>query len=153
MKENKVFDVIPEIEDLINFAQFETDIECPTKQGNLNIRMAVLWEGDQYQIFKKSGEIHNPIDELSRARYMKIETLVQSIQKIGDKEYKSDDRDKNEVLKNELRDILEKSNPYVVLYLYETYVELINHSKVFVDNKIEKIKKKFQERIKNLKPL
>ena len=77
--DKEIFDIIPEVEELINFAQFETDVEAPTKAGLTNFRMAVLWEGDEYNLFKHSGEIINPMDMQTRGRWMQLETLVQSI--------------------------------------------------------------------------
>ena len=151
--DKEIFDIIPEVEELINFAQFETEVEAPTKTGLINFRMAVLWEGDEYNLFKHSGEIVNPMDMQTRGRWMQLETLVQSIGKIGSKEYRSDDRDKNEALKNELRVVLQRLNPHLIKFLYDTYVQLNVHSKEFIDKKTESIKKKLQTKMMKLKPL
>ena len=151
--DKEMFDLIPEVEELINFAQFETDVEAPTKAGLTNFRMAVLWEGDEYNLFKHSGEIINPMDMQTRGRWMQLETLVQSICKIGSKDYRNDDKDKNEALKNELRVVLQRLNPHLIKFLYDTYVQLNVHSKEFIDKKTESIKKKLQTKMMKLKPL
>lgn len=149
----EVFNVIPEIEELINFAQFEVDIEIPLENGLTNFRLAMLWEGEDYEIVKKSGEKHNPLDMLSRGRYMKIETLVYAIKKIGTQEFIFQDLDKNEIAKNNLRVILHKLNPYIIEELWWRYTELLKYVKVYVDEKMEESKKKFQMTIQELKPL
>lgn len=153
MDTKEVFDVIPEIEELINFSQFEVDIEIPLESGLINFRLAMLWEGEDYEIVKKSGEKHNPLDMLSRGRYMKIETLVYAIKKIGAQEFTFQDKDKHEIAKNNLRIILYKLNPYIIEELWWRYTELLRYVKVYVDEKMEDSKKKFQMTLQELKPL
>lgn len=154
MNNTELFDVIPAIEELINFAKFSTDIHVPTNDGEEIIRLSILWEREDYNIMKRSGEVHNPSDLMSRGRFMKMEILVCAIDKIDDREYKNDDdKDKHELLKNNLRTYLGKMNPLLVDYIYWCYEQLNAQAKVYVDSKTEPLKKKFQETLLQLKPL
>ena len=153
MERKELFDVIPEIEELINFGKFEKDIEVPLEEGLTTIRLSMLWEGEDYEIMKRSGELHNPSDMLSRGKYMKVEALVKSITKIGSKVFIDDDKDKNEVLKNNLRIYINTMNPFVVDEIYWFYTQLVNHAELYIAEKFEPLKKKFQESLMTLKPL
>jgi hypothetical protein len=153
MERKELFDVIPEIEELINFAKFEKDVEVPLEEGLILVRLSVLWEGEDYEIMKRSGELHNPSDMLSRGKYMKVEALVKSITKIGSQEYINPDKDKNEILKNNLRIYINTMNPFVVEQIYWYYTQLVNYSELYVAEKFEPLKKKFQESLKTLVPL
>lgn len=153
MERKELFDIIPEIEELINFAKFQKDVEIPLEEGLTLIRLSVLWEGEDYEIIKRSGELHNPSDMLSRGKWMKVEALVQAITKIGKQEYTNSDKDKNEILKNNLRIYLNTMNPFVVEQIYWFYEQLVNYSQLYVIEKFEPIKKKFQESLKTLVPL
>lgn len=153
MERKQLFDVIPEVEELINFAKFEKDIEVPLEEGLTTIRLSILWEGEDYEIVKRSGEIHNPADLLSRGKYMKLESLVKAISKIGSQEFTNPDKDKNEVLKNNLRISLNAMNSFVVDEIYWYYETLLKHSQLYVAQKFAPLKKKFQESLMTLIPL
>jgi len=153
MQRKELFDLIPEIEELINFGKFETDIEVPLEEGLTTIRLAVLWEGEDYEIMKRSGELHNPSDMMSRGKYMKIEVLVKAISKIGSQMYNSEDKDKHEVLKNNLRIYIKSMNSFVVDEIYWFYEQLAKQSQLYIAQKFEPLKKKFQESLMTLKPL
>lgn len=151
MKE--IFNVIPEIEELINFAKFKQDVDVPLEEGMINVRFAVLWEGEDYKIMKRSGELINPLDGMTRGKYLMVETLVWAIESIGQRSYIDDDKDKNELLKNELRIVLQSMNQFIVKHLYWLYEQIVKYQEVYVNEKFEPLKKKFQENLKNLRPL
>jgi hypothetical protein len=150
-----IFNVIPEIEDFISFGKFEIDLEnVPTRRGKVTIKMQLLWESENYEITKNSAKECDANDMMTRGAWMKLETLVQSITKIGNVEYTDKDESKNEVLKSRLRMELGQANPRIIQHLYNSYGELVKKRDEWVDEKMipfqEKLKKKLE---KNLKPL
>lgn len=152
--ENKLFDIIPEAEEMLNFAKFEAELEFPGRQGKVKLKISLLDEEEVFELFKKSGEEINPQDMMSRSEYMKIETLVKSITRIGTKQYKGDfPEDIQEQLDNELRYILHKSSPAIIQYIYDRYNELYLKRSEYIEKQTEEYKKKFQEKVLKLKPL
>lgn len=147
--EKNIFDVYPEqVEDLINFAQFEKTLEVPTENGAVPISLSLLWEGEIATITRKSADyVTNPADMMSRTNYIKLETLVYSISKIGEMSFRSltQDPDEEKILRDKLRLVLSKCSPQMVQYLYDCYTSLVAHRDVFVNEATESFKKKFQE--------
>jgi len=143
------FDIYPEqAEDLINFAQFTKVLEIPTAQGGLMVNFSLLWEGEVAHIQRKSAEYAStPQDIMSRSAYIKLETLVQAIDNIGEMQFKADDPNENTLLKNKLRTILQKTSPALVQYMYNCYSELALYRDAFVAEKTADFKKKFQEEL------
>lgn len=150
---NELFKIIPEIEDLINFAKFEVELEVPGRSQTHKIRLQLLDEDEIYQLFKQSGQDINPADMMTRAEYMKIGTLVQSITMIGSKRYKSEDAVQQDALLRELRYILGHSNPYIIDYIYKCYNELYEKRNQFADEQTDELKKKFQQMLNKSTPL
>lgn len=150
---NELFKIIPEIEDLINFAKFEVELEVPGRSQTHKIRLQLLDENEIYQLFKQSGQDLNPADMMSRAEYMKIETLVQSITMLDTKRYKSEDATEQDALLRELRYILGHTSPYLIGYVYKCYNELYEKRNQFADEKTEELKKKFQQMLYKSTPL
>jgi hypothetical protein len=153
--ENKLFEIIPEAEEMLNFAKFEAELEFPGRKGKVKLKISLLDEEEIFDLFKKSGEEINPQDMMARSEYMKIETLVKSITKIGTKQYKGEDftDDMIEQLDNELRYILHKSSPAIIQYIYDRYNELYLKRNEYIEKQTEEYKKKFQEKVLKLKPL
>lgn len=150
---NELFKIIPEIEDLINFAKFEVELEVPGRSQTHKIRLQLLDENEIYQLFKQSGQDLNPADMMSRAEYMKIETLVQSITMLDTKRYKSEDATEQDALLRELRYILGHTSPYLIDYVYKCYNKLYEKRNQFADEKTEELKKKFQQMLYKSTPL
>jgi len=150
----EVFDDFPkQIEDLINYAQFTKTIELPTESGAQFVTFSLLWESEVSQIQKKSGDyVNNPQDIMSRGSYIKMETLVHSIDKIGEQNFRDIDPETNTLLKNKLRMILGKTSPAIVQYLYDCYIELSLHRDNYVSSKTEEFKKKFQKELNGETP-
>lgn len=142
-----------EVEELINFAQFSSSFEVPTSKGATQIFMSLLWEGELVEISKKTAEMSNPSDGLTRGELMKTETLVYAIDKIGEEYFRADDPEENKLLKNKLRMILQKSSPALIEYMWDRYNDLVQVRNKFVSEKTEEFKKKFQEEILKIKPL
>jgi hypothetical protein len=153
METSELFDIIPEIEDLINFAKFESDVEVPTKTGFVKVRLSILWEQEEFDIMKRSGDLYDPADMLTRMRFVKMETLVYAIKKIGEQIFSDKDKNKEEILKNKLRSYLRVSNPHIIDYLYDRYEQLKIKSKEYIDEKTDIFKKKYLEELKTLNPL
>ena len=150
---SEIFNYSPQIEDLINFAQHSAVISAPTNQGELPVYIDILWEGEMLDITKKSAVVCNVMDEASRSEYIKLETLVYAINRIGDEEYKSEDPDINKGLKDKLRIVLSKSSSLLVDFLYEMYELLLNQRNTLINEKLEDIKKKNLERLMEVNPL
>lgn len=143
-----IFTYAPDILDLINFAQYEAEIVVPTLKEDLTIRFSLLWEGDVFEVYKKSADGINPSDMLTRTNYIKLETLVESIQAMGSDIYVDPSMDKHLNLKNKLRSEIKKLSPALVEYIYECYNLLVEKRDADFALKIEPFKKKFQEKLK-----
>lgn len=141
------FTATPDLIDLINFLQFETIIEVPTDNGTKDLTVALLWEGEEYEIIKKSARDNNVSDMVTRTEFMKIETLVQAIRKINEDVFYSDSPKENKVLKDGLRMYLLKFSSKVIQYIYECYNELCAHRDMLLDQQTDELKKKLRERI------
>lgn len=149
----KIFDISPQIEELINFAQYGAIVYAPTKEGELPFYIELLWEGEMLEISKRSSVVCNVMDELSRAEFMKLETLVYAISRIGEEEFKDSDPDKNKALKDKLRATLSKSSPILIDFLYEMYDSLSMQRNTQMDEKLNELKKKNLETINKISPL
>jgi len=149
----KIFDISPQMEELINFAQYGVTIFAPTREGELPIYLDLLWESEMLDISKRSAVVCNVNDELSRSEFMKLETLVYSISRVGEELYKDEDPDKNKLLKNKLRIRLGQSSPIMIDFLYDMYDSLSVQRNADQATKLDELKKKNLETIQQVKPL
>lgn len=152
-KINEIFSVTPELEDFINFAQFEVVFKVPTKEGFKDVSMSLLWEGEEIDIVKESAKNVHPDDMLSRTEVIKLETLIKAISKIGNESFADFDEDINTNLKNKLRGILKISSPMLINYMFDRYNDLVNKRNEYVEQQTEDLKKNFLSELMDINPL
>lgn len=146
--------IINTLEGFINYAKFSTTFEAPGKDRNYNIKVSLLWEGEYDDIIVQSGKVLDPLDNMSRAIWMKIETLVQQIDAIDDQVFKDDNNPTNHAfLKGVLRMILRKLDSTTITFIGEMIHLITQRRNSFVFDRSEEIKKKFAEKIMTLEPL
>lgn len=134
--------------DLINFAQLTKPLEIPTEEGGLIVSMSLLWEGELMAIRRRSADyVDNPSDIMSRSDYIKLETLVNAIDKIGDYSFVDQDLDTHKLKKDSLRTLLKKMSSGLVQYMYECYNELVIHRDILIAEKTKDSKKKFMKEL------
>lgn len=150
---SQLFDISPQVEELINYAQYGVTIEVPTQSGSTLVSLTLLWESEMLDISKRSAVVCNVYDEMSRAEFMKIETLVLAINKIGEQVFQDEEDEVNKSLKNNLRMILGKSSPITVDFLYEMYDTLSKQRNLDMNEKVNEIKKKNLKTILKVTPL
>lgn len=153
LETSKIFDISPQMEQLINFAQYGVTVYAPTAEGEVSVYLDLLWESEMLEISKRSAIVCNVADELSRSEFIKLETLVYAISRIGEDVYKDEDEDRHKALKNKLRIRLGNSSPITIDFLYDMYDTLSIHRNEDTQEKLDSLKKKNLETIKQAKPL
>lgn len=153
MNIDKIFTYSPELEQLVQFAQFEATVQIPTRAGLTDIKFSLLWEGELQKIIEESAKGIDHSDMFARSGRIRIETLVKSINMIGAEKFVSDDKDEEYNLKNKLRSILQVSSPTLVKYIYDRYNDLNDRRTQLMEPKFDELKKKFMEQLENIQPL
>lgn len=153
-EENSPFKYSQVEEDFVNSFQYAAHIKVPLRGKETTIHFSVLWEGDVYDITKASAhETPHPQDLMTRGPFIRMETLVEAISKIGDTEYVSDDEEQHKALKNKLRVILKKSSPPLIAHIYDMYSQLVEVRDLEIKKKLEPYIEKTMKEIQGIKPL
>lgn len=143
-------DTNPSIEDIVLGFQVQSTIDVPGRNESHRVTMGVLWNSEVLDIAVATGRRVAADDFHSRRLLVQIETLVQAITQIDEWVcFEPEDQVKNAELKQHLRQMLGRSAPSVVNFLWECYDQLRIKQEGLFQSRTDELKKS----LRSLDPL